>query len=101
MNGDPRAEASRSLAARFTRAVAERWDRDRCDVEARGFLAELTNRGWRHTAPDPAADWRTAPRAERDPQRAHQRTDELRLIARQARDQHEPAPETEPAGGTP
>jgi len=98
---NPRDEATRSLAARLVRAVAERWDRDRCDLEARGFLAELTNRAWRHTAPDPAADWRTAPRAERDPARAKAHTDELRLIARQARDQHEPAPATEPAGGTP
>jgi len=98
---DPRQEATRSLAARLVRAVAERWDRDRCDLEARGFLAELGNRGWRHTAPDPAADWRTAPRAERDPQRAKAHTDELRLIARRARDQHEPAPEPEPAGDTP
>jgi len=89
-------EASAALAHRLVRAVAERWDRDRCDVEARGFLAELSNRGWRHTAPDPAADWRTAPRAERDPQRAKAHVNELRLIARQARDQHKPAPEAAP-----
>lgn len=78
---NPRDEAVRSLTARFRQASSEKWDADRCAVEAASFIAILAAHG---LTLDPNADWRTAPRAELDPQRAHRHAAEARAVVRQA-----------------
>lgn len=90
MNG-PVDLAARILARRMRDAVAHHWDSDRCEVEARAFLAELRNQGW---SPHPDATWWPRRRRRATPDHIAAMAAEAREAIRQARstETEEPSP---------
>lgn len=75
---------------RLRRASEEKWDGDRCELEAQAFVGEMMHRGWRH---NPDINWRSVP-AEMTPEKRQWVTALMAEAKRNIREQRPRPPAT-------